>query len=219
MDRFKLRRLFVALGEARKGKFELKCKLENNDYTFVIDRDTGITVTIHNNVTDVSVTTTYPDAESVEMVKGNYKIEYIKEIILTPSKRIYSETTNYCLELIQVYLPVFRVLGEQVVFLMKYKGGVKQMYFINGRVFYTDSSDTCLTLHQTDLRKVFNSFPNAEILYFERLPDRYSYKNIFNECHSSAIAQGKTWEVVKNGVVSGGVRDAEIDKRQYNRYV
>ena len=40
MDRFKLRRLFVALGEARKGKFELKCKLESNDYTFIIDRVT-----------------------------------------------------------------------------------------------------------------------------------------------------------------------------------
>ena len=201
LDRYRLIRLLVSLGEARKAVFDVVCKLGSNKYSFHVDRFNSITVTITNEETEAQVVSTYEFADNINIPEGKYKVLTITESIYTTSKRLYTQTIHYCIELVQIYLPVFRVLGEQVVFLLKHKDGIKKMYFINGRVFYTEVDDECITLHQTDLRKVFNDFPNSEIKYFEKLPDRYSYNLIIEECRQKSVKESKEWKFVKKGVV------------------
>lgn len=201
LNRYRLLRLLFSLSEARKAVFDVTCQLGPNVYTFTLDRTHGITVNIKNEETDAQVISVYDSVDKINIPDGNYKIIKLVESIYTPSKRLYSQNINYCIEPIQIYLPVFRVLGEQVVFLLKHRDGIKKMYFINGRVFYTDVTKDSMTLYQTDLRKIFSDFPNSEILLFERLSDRYSYSNIFEECKRMCVNKGKTWNFVKKGVV------------------
>lgn len=201
LDKYRLIRLLVSLGEARKAVFDVVCKLGANKFEFKVDKFNSITVTITNEETEAQVVSTYEFADNIKIPDGRYKVISITESIYTPSQRLYARSSHYCIELVQIYLPVFRVLGEQVVFLLKYKDGIKKMYFINGRVFYTEVDDESISLHQTDLRKVFNDFPNSEILHFERLPDRYSYNNIYDECKQKSVREGKQWNFIKKGVV------------------
>lgn len=201
LDKFRLIRLLTSLCEARKGVFNVTCKLGSVTYHFCVDRYNSISVTITNEETGDQVLSSYETPELIRIPSGKYKIISIQETVYTQSKRVYSDMTYHCTELIQIYLPVFRVLGEQVVFMLGTKNGVKKMYFINGKVFYTDVDDNSITLHQTDLRKVLNDFPNSEILHFERLPDRYSYSSIHDECRQKSIKEGKSWNLVKKGVV------------------
>lgn len=201
LDKFRLIRLITSLCEARKGVFEITCRLSGVTYNFCIDRYNSISVTITNEENGAQVVSSYETPELIKIPSGKYKVLTIKETILTQSRKVYSETKINCTELIQIYLPVFRVLGEQVVFILGTKNGIKKMYFINGRVFYTDVDENSITLHQTDLRKVLNDFPNSEILHFERLPERYSYSNIHEECRQKSVKEGKSWNLVKKGVV------------------
>lgn len=205
MNRYSLKSILVALNSGRKGKFTVHCSHESRDYIFYIDKN--VTLVQQDSKDFIDMSRLFPNAEEVKIPDHNYKLESIKETILTPSNKIYTETCYYCHDLVQVYLPVFRVYGEQVVFILKYSTGFKKMYFINGRVFYTEVNSDSITLYQSDLRQIFNSFPNSEISFFERLPKRYSYNTISRACSEKADALGLRFISSKKGVlVRGDVR-------------
>lgn len=204
MHKFGIKSILKTFKNARKANFEVKCLKGNQEYEFKISRNSNTTLTITDLDKGVSMTTTYDEIDNIFLPNDDYKVTLVKEIILTPHNTVYSEKIEYCVDQVQVYLPVFRVLGEQVVFLLKTKEGLKQMYFINGKVFYVIVSDDSFTLYQTDLRRLFNTFAESEIIMFDKLPQKYTYNMFIKENHQKSKDMGFLWYHVKNGVIVGG---------------
>lgn len=198
MNSYSLTRIIKSLREGKKGHFKVICQTKTREYEFNIFNKVELIVKDLNDLSS-SVLKEYRD-DSFNIPDEDYTIKSITETIYTNRNEKYSETTLYCLDSVQIYLPVFRVLGEQVVFLLKYRGGIKRMFFVNGRVFYCDETEDEINVHQTDLRRVFDSF-NGEIILFDRLPKKYSYGSINNYFSNYAEKKGKTYNVIKKGVM------------------
>lgn len=204
MDKFLIKSFLKSLRSARKANFKFVCSTINYRYKFDIKRDSGIAMTIEDLINKFEVTSVYQTVDEIFLYDGEYKVEFIEETILTPSNTNYQQTKIYCKEDVQVFLPIFRLLNEQVVFVLKTPKGYKQMYFINGKVLFEDIFDGYLTLYMTDLRKVFSIFPNAEIVMFDRLPTRTSFKSITLASEEKAKSLDLKYRQERNNLTIAG---------------
>lgn len=204
MNRFMIKNIIKALRAGRKCKFKLVCTDGEIDYIFNVERDNDVYVTLINSKSNMEVSYSFSDVDLLPLPDKKFTITYMEESILTPTNDNYQVTKFYCKDLVQIFLPVFRILNEQVVFLLKTSTGLKQMYFIHGRVVFAEVFEGCLTLYQTDLRKIFNEFQNAEIVMFSRLLSRTSFKDIAVNCEERAKSLGLNYRQEKNGITIGG---------------
>lgn len=177
MHKFLIIKIINSLKETRKAVFTLKVFTREKDFTFKIesnniavqisDRETGINELdlVNCNLDDV-----LPDSQ--------FKIKSITEEVFTLRKELYSSSFYNCLDNSQVFLPIFRVLGDQVVFIYKSPSGkLEKAFFINGRAFSFSKFDDVLEINQTDLKKLLN---NCTMINFERLGRKYSYGSVFS---------------------------------------
>lgn len=204
MDRFMVKSIVKVLNDARKANFKFICSDGKVDYAFDLQRGRDIDLTIINKEDKMEVSSSYTDVSSIFIPDKNYKAEYIEESILTPSNTDYQKTKIYCRDMVQVFLPIFRLLNEQVVFLLKTDVGMKQMYFIHGKVIFEEAFDGYLNLYQTDLRKIFNTYQNSEIVMFDKLPTRINFKTIASACEERARFLGLKYRQEKYGIPVGG---------------
>ena len=197
MNRYSLTRIIKCLMEGRKGHFTVVCTTRDRRYEFNIFNKVELCI-IDLKDDSSSVIMEFKD-DCINIPEDEYDIKIIKETIYRNRNQIYTETTYHCLEPIQIYLPVFRVLGEQIVFLLKTGDSIKKMFFVNGRVFYCEEDEESITMQQSDLRKILSY--GSEVLFFDRLPKKYSYGSINNLFNNYAIRKNKIFNIVKKGVV------------------
>lgn len=196
MNRNLLIKYITCLQETKKAVFsvnvvsrekELKFKITKESMKLqLIDRATSI------NELDLFVT----DLESV-LADVDYKVVSITESVYTLRNELYSSSFYNCIDYTQVYLPLFRILGDQVVFLAKSNTGkLEKMFFINGRVFTFSEVEDSFEVNQTDLRKV----SNYTIVNFEKLGRRYSYNTVFKLAEDYSNKKGLRMSVKKFGM-------------------
>lgn len=185
-----------SLKETKKAVFTLEVFTRNKDYKFKIKSD-SIAVQVFDKKTEVNeLDLVNCELESV-LPDGVYKIKSIKEEIFTLRNELYTSTYFNCLDNAQVFLPIFRVLGDQVVFIYKSPNGkLEKAFFINGRAFAFSRCDELLELNQTDLKKLLN---NTTVINFEKLGRKYSYGSVFSIAEDYAKKNELTLSVKKFG--------------------
>lgn len=204
MSRLMIYSILKTLKSARKADFILECSCGSRRYVFTIARNSNIQLEITEDSTGLVLLKEYSSVDKIVLPDEEYTITKIVETIRTQINTKYQETCHYCIDNVQRILPIFRVLSEQVVFLLKTDHGILKCYFISGKVFYVTIEDDVYTLVQTDLRRLFSSFTNSKIVAFEKLPIKYNYNSVLKQCATHCEERNLKWELLRNGVVAGG---------------
>ena len=183
--------------ETTKAIFLVEVFNRDKHYKFRINKDC-IQLQVDDKFTGINeLDLMNPDLESV-LPNTDFRIKCITEEMYTLRNELYRSSYYNCLDDTQVYLPLFRVLGDQVVCLIKNNTGkLLKMFFINGRAFIINKIEDTLHIEQTDLRKVF---VNSEIVSFERLNRRYNYASVYSTAESYAKENGLKVAVKKLGM-------------------
>lgn len=196
MNRRLLIKFLNSFRETKKACFIVELYNREKSFKFHVTRE-SVRVQVYDRATGINeLDLVNCEIESI-LPPGDYKIKCITEKVFTVRNELYSSFYYNCLDYTQVYLPLFRVLGDQVVFLVKtFSGKLEKAFFINGRVFLISKTDDTLEVDQTNLRNLFN---NAVILDYERLGRKYNYSTVFSVAENYAKKNGLKISVKKFG--------------------
>lgn len=197
MNRRLLLKTINYLKETKKSVFTLEVSSREKIYKLVISKE-SVDIQIIDKATSINeLSLVNCDPESV-LLSEEYKILSLTESVYTVRNELYTSTYYNCIDYIQVYLPLFRVLGDQVVCLVKTPSGkLEKMFYINGRVFMFRKFDEILELDQTDLRRMLGS---CRVIDYEKLGRKYSYSSVFSSAEQFCKRNGLKLEVKKFGV-------------------
>lgn len=189
-------KIINSLNETKKAVFTLEVQSRDKNYKFKIDSN-SISVSVFDRKTNINELHLVDcDLEDV-LSDTTYKVKSITEDIYTVRRELYSSVFFNCLDNSQIFLPIFRVLGDQVVFLYKPNNGkLEKAFFVNGRAFTFNVNDGVLELNQADLRRLLN---NATVINFERLGRKYSYSSLFTLAEDYAKNNNLALSVKKFG--------------------
>lgn len=201
MNTVVLRQVLEALQGSGISDFILCCKLRTRVYRFLISKS-KIIVEIKDSSNDQEMSTEYSKASDVPL-EDKLEPTEIKEIRFTTNglltkiekRKIYSEA--------DLLLVLFKVLKENVVFVIKNEDTTRVCYYISSRVMYMKSSYRVLELVETNLFKLYNNLPKARMTMFSSLPRKYSCKDFYTEQNNTATRNGQDFRNGKEGV---GVR-------------
>lgn len=189
-------KIINSLNETKKAVFTLDVQSRDKNYKFKIDSN-SISVSVFDRKTNINELHLVDcDLEDI-LADTTYKVKSITEDIYTVRKELYSSIFFNCLDNSQIFLPIFRVLGDQVVFLYKPNNGkLEKAFFVNGRSFTFNVNDGVLELNQADLRRLLN---NSTVINFERLGRKYSYSSFFTLAEDYAKNNNLALSVKKFG--------------------
>lgn len=185
------------LRETKKATFIIEVSNREKVYKLTINKD-SVNIQIIDKATSINELSLVNCDPEVILAGEEFKILSITENIYTLRNELYSSTYYNCIDYTQVYLPLFRVLGDQVVCLVRNPNGkLEKMFYINGRVFMFNRMDDVLQLDQTGLRKILGS---CKIVDYEKLGRKYSYSTVFSSAEQYCKKHGLKLEVNKFGV-------------------
>lgn len=197
MNRNLLIKILTYLKDTKKAVFIVEVVNRDKQFNFKVTRD-SIGVQVLDRETGINELDLVSDELENVLPIGEFKIKSITEKVYTLKNELYSSFFYNCLDSTQVYLPLFRVLRDQVVCLVKNPSGkLEKLFFINGRVFMINRTEEYLEINQTDLRKMFMTY---SIVDFEPLARKYSYSSLFALAESYAKENNLKMSVKKFGV-------------------
>ena len=197
MNRRLLLKTINYLRETKKAIFLLEVSTREKIYKLTVSKD-SVDIQVVDKATSINELSLVNCEPEVILSAEEYKILSITENIYTLRNELYSSSYYNCIDYTQVYLPLFRVLGDQVVCIVRNPSGkLEKMFYINGRVFMFKKLDEVLELDQTGLRKMLSS---CKVVDYEKLGRKYSYSAVFSSAEQYCKKNNLKLEVNKFGV-------------------
>lgn len=193
-----LRLVIDALFQCDKASFTLKGRdREKNTYEFTIDSKISLKIT-SNKDEDKQIQTVYNKVEDIP----------VKPLIVTNlEERRYNfnggltqkNTQNFYRE-IELFITIFKILSQNVVFLIKDTHTMKICFFISSRVFYLSEASDIIEVSELNLFKLYSLMDRPEIIMFSKLPKKYKYVDFFTEVNKLSEKKKKLFTNTKEGV-------------------
>lgn len=194
-----LRQILSYLASSDVSDYILKCETMTREYKFSISDIFLVEIT--DKVSKQIMCTEFNKVEEIPLERMKPKM--IKEIRYTATAVLLETKRRNIIKEADLLLYLFRILKENAVFVLKNDSITRTCYYISSRTIYIRSSDRVHELVETNLFKLYNSMPNAEMVMFSPLPKRYSCKNFYTEQTNTARRLGKTFRDCKEGVGVG----------------
>lgn len=203
MNSVVLRQVFDTLHSSTISSFILSCKSNSSNrlYRFLISSEKIVIEKKDNNL-NLEVSTSYSNVEDMDLVEELTPTE-IKEVryngsgllLRTEKRKVYKEA--------DLMLVLFKVLRENVVFVLQNDNVTRVCYYISSRVMFIRTSPKVVELVETNLYKLYNSMPGAKMIMFSALPRKYSCGDFYTTQNKIALRDNKIFRNCKEGV---GVR-------------
>lgn len=146
---------------------------------------------------------TYFDINSLEINNSNknYIVHLYEEMLpfqgdtleLTETSSLVPDTQNSsrfvsdCLKTdANLYINIFRLLGEQISLTIKHKDIYYPAYYINGKLLVITLGINKITVHITDLYAITRKLPNYEIIDFIRYPQNLTIRTLLDKLEKFA---------------------------------
>jgi hypothetical protein len=200
-----LRQIISVLNDSIRSEFLLELESFNPKAKY------EITCNAYKSVEPIkvkSVSETGVELESNYSNVNDIPLVECKVLSLTETRRTHIGTVSSVNKIltyrnIELFLSLFKIMRENAVFVIQDEQETRVAYYINSRVFYIEESENFYEVIETDMFRLFNSMPKAEILMFSELPRPYSCGTFYAEQNRISKARGKEMKNTKNGV---GVR-------------
>lgn len=205
MNKYLLTRILAVCLSSKKAKFEVRCS--TTEYFYIFTTKDGVIEVEAGNLSDNRsiVSTSHDSVSTLSLPDIKYNVDSITETVYTYSGQPYTITAYNCLDDVNIYLPIFRVLEEQVVFIAQTpSGNFLNIYFVNGRAFYMSEDEDTVYGVQTSIRKLFGR-EKMKLVLFDKLPRKQTYRSLIASMEVYAKKNNKKFSMVKNGVVMEGV--------------
>lgn len=195
MRNITLVQVIKVLKNSNKSSFELRLKGKENNYKLTIAENIKCEVLGKQNEPISQYTRTEPSDIDIDDVT----VTYMKEIKYNCID-IIEEHILYLKRETELYIKLFRILRENVMFLIESEGVIHQLHYINGRVYVIIETEDTYEVHETDMLNLHTMFPDFSVVLLSSLPKRYHYSNFFSEQNSIAVNRGKVFRNYKRGV-------------------
>lgn len=198
-----LRQVIGVLHSSTISSFILSCKSTklNRTYRFLISNE-KIVVEKKDISTNLEISTSYSKPDDVELIEDLTPTE-IKEVRYNSSGLLLSTGRRKVYKEADLMLVLFKVLRENVVFVLQTDKVTRVCYYISSRVMFIRTSPRVVELVETNLYKLYNSMPGAKITMFSSLPRKYSCGDFYTTQNKIASRDCKEFRNCKEGV---GVR-------------
>lgn len=200
MNRLVFNKIIETLFTSNKSEYVLKCT--SRDFDFKIHINDVIKVeTISKGNEPISFEKIYSSAEGMVLPKMNPVS--ITETRYTPSGQLSYVHKEMIYKEAELLLFVFKVLKQNVQFVLQNKETTRVCYFINSRSMYVKSTDKVNELVDTNIYRLYGSMKNAEVVLISSLPKRFSCGDFYIKQNEIAKKYNKEFRDIKDGV---GVR-------------
>lgn len=202
MSRNILRRILEILFTSKKSIFTLVCESDDGRYRYEYQVDGGnykISETVSEERFSLGYNQVYDDVDKINIPK-NLTIKSITDERFTFKGKIASRETIYVYREPELFIKLFRVLQENVVFYLTNESKSIRAYYINSRVFFIKEDEGTITLYDTDLFKLYSALPNSRIVMISRLPKKYNCGEFINFVKNESIRNNISFSIIKNRV-------------------
>ena len=193
-----IRQIIEALSNSAKSEFILECESPARRFIFNINSK-GITQDIIDN-TGIELNTFYKDVHMIPLEEC--KPVKLTEIRTSPNGIVLEKNILGLSREPELFLKLFRILKDQVVFIMQNTTESRVCYWIKGRLFYLHETSEIYELREVKFLNLYNEMPRAHVVLRSPLQRSYSIAAVFTEHEHTAKERGKLFKHNKTGVVS-----------------
>lgn len=194
------KRILETLYSPDKAVFELECNSINYNYNIHIDKNIKVKATSRNNLKN-SLEAIYIDVDDVELEE--ITPTKITETRYTNSGSLSSKTMVMIYNEAELLLFVFKVLRQNVCFVLQNSEVTRCCFFINTRAMYIKSTKQVNELVDTNIYRLYGSMKNAKVIMFSTLPSKYNCGDFYAEQNRIARKHNKEFRDTREGI---GVR-------------
>lgn len=176
-----------------------------SDFTFTV---TGHDASIEYNINSGDITAriigreaeyvTNCNLETLPLIEGSPKVLIERRYNYG---KLIKENKEFFFREVELFIAIFKIMGENVKFLYSHNGKDIVCYYINNRVFFiTETSDTVET-NDLNLISLYSLFKGGCIKIISNLPKKYWVKDFYTEFDNYSKRVGKRYKNIKRGVL------------------
>lgn len=171
-------------------KYIISCKGNNTnyDYTFTVTKE-GVSLLLKTG--EFEVMDPIGDIELYIFKDKDFTIKKFEEVKFRSGETIYEKLESNIFYEAQLFVKVFRVMNERVVFTFVCDNVFYDCYYVDGKVYYIMEDDDSYRLHGTDLFKLAQSHKNYRILRISSPRVRMSHGEFMEKQNRIAVAKNK----------------------------
>lgn len=194
-----LKLVINTLFHCEKAAFTLKGN-DNDGNSYEFDIDSKIYMKIKSGKDgETEIQSVYGKVEDIKL--PDMTVTYLEERRYTFNGAVTQVKTQNFYREIEIFLTIFKILSQNVVFLIKDRNGTMRVcYFISSRIFYLSEASNVIEVSETNLFKLYNIMNKPEIILFSKLPKKYKYVDFFTEVNKLSEKKGKLFTNTKEGV-------------------
>ena len=131
------------------------------------------------------------DIFALKLKDNFFKPHLWKEVIFKKNRSVLKETILYPDYPAQIYIELFKVIGERAYFTFKVGSKYIESYYVDGKVLFLEEDDNTIYLRGSNLFNLQTTHPGYQILYISNSLDRCAYVDYVKSVERLASKKGK----------------------------
>ena len=131
---------------------------------------------------------------------NNLKPKKFIEIRVNPRGVVIERNELILRNEIELFIKIFRIMKEQVTFLLKTDNRLIVCYFISGKVFHVEQSGDVYEVHEDNFFRLTSLYYNSEVVLISPLPYHFSCGDFYTIQNKIAKSRNLSYHNNKNGV-------------------